>query len=50
MLSIILSLLLFVVVNNAQAVDPATLGASIKFEKGYSLLPACINQCVWDSQ
>ncbi|KAF2677319.1 hypothetical protein K458DRAFT_436626 [Lentithecium fluviatile CBS 122367] len=32
----------------AQVTDPATLGASIKYEKNYSLLPPCVNQCVWD--
>lgn len=50
MLSIILVYLLFVALGNTQANDPATLSASIKLEKNYSLLPACINQCVWDSQ
>lgn len=32
----------------AQVTDPATLSASIKYEKNYSLLPPCINQCIWD--
>jgi hypothetical protein len=32
----------------AAITDPATLSASIKYEAGYSLLPGCINQCVWD--
>ncbi|PSN65007.1 hypothetical protein BS50DRAFT_635835 [Corynespora cassiicola Philippines] len=32
----------------AQVTDPATLRASIKEDKNYSLLPGCINQCIWD--
>ena len=31
-----------------QMTDPATLSASIKVDKNYSLLPPCINQCLWD--
>jgi hypothetical protein len=33
----------------AQVTDPATLGASIKYDKYWSLLPWCINQCLWDN-
>ena len=50
MLSTVLAVVLLVVLGRSQANDPATLEASIKFEKNYSLLPACINQCVWDSE
>ncbi|KAF2186682.1 hypothetical protein K469DRAFT_143498 [Zopfia rhizophila CBS 207.26] len=28
--------------------NPVTQPASIKFEANYQLLPACINQCLWD--
>ncbi|CAI6334980.1 unnamed protein product [Periconia digitata] len=31
-----------------QLSDPATLGATIKADKKYQLLPACVNQCLWD--
>ncbi len=32
----------------AQMTDPATLICSMKNDKNYSLLPPCVNQCLWD--
>src|SRR4051812_26945501 len=32
----------------AQMTDPATLAVSMKNDKNYSLLPPCVNQCLWD--
>lgn len=43
-----LSILSLISTTTAQITDVATLSASIKYEAGYSLLPGCINQCVWD--
>lgn len=45
---LLLSFFTFFATSIAQLTDAATLGASIKSETGYSLLPECINQCVWD--
>ncbi|KAF1966730.1 hypothetical protein BU23DRAFT_313521 [Bimuria novae-zelandiae CBS 107.79] len=48
MFPVALAVLLFAIVSKTQANDPATLAASIKSAKNYSLLPACVQQCVWD--
>lgn len=34
---------------SGQLSDPATLGATIKENKDYQLLPPCVNQCLWDA-
>ncbi|KAH7121062.1 hypothetical protein B0J11DRAFT_533271 [Dendryphion nanum] len=44
-----LVVLLFALLPTAIAQrDPATLGATISAQASYSLLPKCINQCLWD--
>ncbi|KAH7377339.1 hypothetical protein BKA66DRAFT_588924 [Pyrenochaeta sp. MPI-SDFR-AT-0127] len=46
--SIMQTLALLLPLVAAQVTDPATLSASMKYEKNYSLLAPCINQCIWD--
>ncbi|KAF2790598.1 hypothetical protein K505DRAFT_364566 [Melanomma pulvis-pyrius CBS 109.77] len=51
MLSVLVILGLFTLLAPAfaQVTDPATLAASIQNDKNWSLLPKCINQCIWDN-
>ncbi|OAL57386.1 hypothetical protein IQ07DRAFT_638722 [Pyrenochaeta sp. DS3sAY3a] len=44
----LLTLLSLIPLCTAEVTDPATLTASIKRDRAYSLLPPCINQCLWD--
>jgi hypothetical protein len=48
LLRVFMPLFALLVTTTAQLTDAATMSASIRSEAGYSLLPGCVNQCIWD--